>query len=187
MISWRAFTCTLGGLALVASLPVAAQMTTKPLTPSQMVSPDLLVKRIDANCAVFHQATLSQAPTEVANINSTSWALVKTASDASKVENMHAAVTYAKVWKQAGNLVWAHWVTAAKSGATHAVQLCFRSDGTLARVRQAGTIPALEAAGSRVGYYNTDGSLIFRDAAYAIDDPMAVKKVKSLPFYSIVP
>jgi hypothetical protein len=99
----------------------------------------------------------------------------------------HATVTRAQVWKQAGNYVWAHWTTEDAAGNMHVDQLCFRNDGTLARVRQATTVPALDSAAVRQAYYNRDGSVIRKSAAFVVDDPAIVKRVRDLPFYNALP
>jgi hypothetical protein len=186
MIARRIFPSLLAAFALAASIPAGAQMTTKPLTPSQMVSPDLLVKRIDVNCAVVSAAVKSQPPTTVAQVGSSVW---KVASNPSDTTFTHVATTktVANVWKQAGNYVWVHWVTHGSHGIVRADQLCFRNDGTLARARQATTVKAFDAAGGQEAYFNTDGSVIKHDVAFSLNDPAVYKRVNKLPFFKVLP
>jgi hypothetical protein len=174
------------GLTLAAPLPAGAQATTKPLTPSQMVSPKLLVTRIDTNCAVFKSAIKTQKPTDVIALKTSLWRLASD-SDVVAAKKTHSAYTLAEVWKQAGNYNWIHSYTAGSGGAHHATQLCFRNDGTLARVKQATTVPALDASSARSAYYNTDGSLIQKTAMFEIGDPAIAKRVKDLPYFKLLP
>jgi hypothetical protein len=181
--AWRALALA-AGVAAASAVPAAAQ-TTKPLTPSQMVSPDILVKRIDLNCQVFHSGIQTVAPTEVAAVRNASWAVVDTAHK-QQVESLKDHVWIVQVWKQAGNLNWVHSARFDASGTRHATQLCFRNDGTLARVRQASTIPALDAASARQAYYNTDGSLIRASSLFEVNDPAIKKRVRALPYYNLI-
>src|SRR5271165_3947840 len=167
--------------ALALSLPAIAQMTTKPLTPSQMVDPQILVARIEQNCGVFHTAIQTEQPTDVM-LKTNVWNLVKDA-DITAAEKALSATTYAKVWKIGGNYNWIHAVTIGSKGGHNALQLCFRNDGTLARVKSATTIPALDLAGAHTAYYNTNGSLIQRTGEVSVNDPSFAMKVKSLPYY----
>jgi hypothetical protein len=54
--------------AFAAGIPARAQIVIKPLTPSQLVAPQILVNRIDANCAVFRNAIRTEQPTEIAAV-----------------------------------------------------------------------------------------------------------------------
>jgi hypothetical protein len=166
-------------------LPASAQ-TTKPLTPANSVSPHLLVTRIDTNCAVFKSAIKSQKPTRVIALHSTTWQLASD-SDVAVAQKQHASYAVAEVWKQAGNDNWIRALRVGQNGGTHATQLCFRNDGTLARVKQAATFPDLDASASRVAYYNTNGSLIQRTTVFDLTDPSIAKRVKDLPYYKILP
>jgi hypothetical protein len=177
----------LAGLALAATVPATAQMpTTKPLTPSQMVSPKLLVQRIDTNCAVFHSAVKTVKPTDVIALKSSDWKVMDHAA-ALTAEKTHTTYTLAEVWKQAGNYQWVHGYTVGSGGGHHAVQMCFRNDGTVARIKQAATVPSLDAAGASVAYYNTDGSLIQKTTTFEVNDPLIAKRVKDLPYFKLLP
>ena len=65
--------------------------------------------------------------------------------------------------------------------------MCFRPDGTLARVRQATTVPALDAASANAAYFNTDGSIIKKVGVIEMNDPVIQKKITSEPFYKVLP
>lgn len=149
-----------------------------------MVSPKLLKQRIDTNCYVVHSATKSEKPKDVVLKDST-WQ-VTTDQDLTVVEHKHLSVTQAEVWKHAGNLVWVHWVTVDAKGNEHATQLCFRNDGSLARARQATTVPSLEGAVSREAYYHSNGTLIDKTSLFSVDDPAIYKRVRDLPFFKMV-
>jgi len=172
----------LGAVAMSA----ASAQTTKPLTPANSVSPHLLVTRIDTNCAVFKSAIQSQKPTDVIALHSTTWR-VASADDVTVAQRQHASYTLAEVWKQAGNYNWIRATRVGQGGAQHFTQLCFRNDGTLARVRQAASLPSLDATAARVAYYNTDGSLIQRTTVFDINDPAIAKRVRDLPYYKVLP
>ncbi len=175
----------LASLVLVTLLPASAQ-TAKPLTPANSVSPHLLVTRIDTNCAVFRSAIKSQKPTSVIALHSTTWRLASDA-DVAVAQKQHATYAMAEIWKQAGNNNWIRAIRVGQNGGTHATQLCFRNDGTLARVKQAATFPALDASAARVAYYNTDGSLIQRTTVFDLSDPSISKRVKDLPYFNLLP
>lgn len=172
-------------LASLALAGVARGQMTKPLTPSQKVAPSILVARIDTDCAVFKSAIKTEKPTRVVSVRTSAWTLASDA-DYTSAEKLHA-YTLAEVWKHAGNYVWARSHTLASGGVKHATQLCFRSDGTLARVRQATTVPALDAASARLAYYNTDGSLIRKSALFEVGDPAIAKHVENLPYFKLLP
>lgn len=174
---------SLVGLALAAA-PAAAQVT-KPLTPSQMVAPAILVARIDTDCAVFKSAIKTETPARAVSAHTSIWTLASK-NDFAAAEKLNA-YTLAEAWKHDHKYVWVRAHTLATGGVRHATQLCFRNDGTLARVRQATTVPALDATSARKAYYNTDGSLIQKTAAFEVGDPTIAKRVDALPFYKLLP
>jgi hypothetical protein len=179
-----AFSCLAAAAGFaVSAAPGLAQQT---LAPAQMVSPKILVARIDTNCAVFRNAIASVPATDVVRRSTSIWKLTSD-GDLAVAEKTGGTVSYAKVWKQDGKYVWAHVVTHAAGGNARATQLCFRSDGTLARVRQATTVAGLDAVSARQAYYNVDGSLIRKSTAFVVDDPAIYKAVRSLPFFKILP
>lgn len=168
-----------------AATPAGAQIVIKRLTPSQLVSPEILVNRIDANCAVFRRAITTEQPTEVAAVGAAAFARVG-AGQRQQVEAMTDHVWIVQAWKQAGNLNWVRSARFDAQGAAHLTQLCFRNDGTLARVRQATTNPELEAASARQAYFRTDGSLIRAGALFERGDP-AIPKRSPTPPYAQLP
>jgi hypothetical protein len=170
---------------MAAALPAAAQFPTKPLTPSQQVSPTILVNRIDANCGTSRAFIRTVHPTELAAVGSQSWAVVDAATY-DKVQKVHSSIWTMQAWKQAGNYVWIHSARLDASGGQHATQLCFRTDGTLARARQAKTVPALDSASARQAYFNTDGSLIRESMLFETNDPAIYKRITNAPFFKLL-
>jgi hypothetical protein len=161
-------------------------MSAPTLPPAQEVSPKILVARIDQNCGVYHTATESQRPTLVAEVKTSVWKVVDENTFA-MAEKTHTLITYAKVWKQAGNYVWVHEVTTGSQGGRHATQMCFRTDGTVQRIRQAANIPALDTASATAAYYRSDGSLIQKTSLFEENDPAIAKKIAALPFFKNLP
>src|SRR5271165_6877136 len=163
------FISILTALFVGSMLPALAQPT---LAPSQKVDPKLLVTRIDVNCRVVQQSTkmkpnAEEPPPVHVVLRSGTWAVVQDA-DFAAADRTHASVMLVDVWKRAGNYTWilAHRYTQA--GAQRATQACFRNDGSLARIRQATTLPGLDAASARAAYFNTDGSLIAKMGVVAM-------------------
>lgn len=176
--------CALGGIVLSLNLAAVAQVT-KPLTPSQQVSPALLATRIDANCRIANGARAYVKPVQLA-LRASAWKVIS-AADYTAADRTHSATMLVDAWKRDGKYVWVHAHTVTQSGAQRATQLCFRNDGSLARARQAGTIASLGAAGSRTAYFNTDGSIIQKTVTFDMNDPTATKKITSEPFFSTLP
>jgi hypothetical protein len=184
----RAFTriAALGAVCALAAAPAIAQQAAPTLPPAQMVSPQILVARIDQNCGVYHSATQTERPTDIIEVKTNVWKIVAD-KDIAAAEKSNSFTTYAKVWKQAGNYVWIHEVTTGAKGGRHATQLCFRTDGTVQRIRQALTIPALDTASATAAYYRSDGSLIQKTSLFEENDPAIAKKIAALPFYKNLP
>jgi len=173
-------------LTILAVSPAAAQVVpAKTLAPSQKVSPDILVNRIDVNCGVTRNFIKTISAKHVVLAHST-WKLASD-SDEAVAERTHAGVMVADVWSQNNHYVWVHSHSIAQGGAQRATQLCFRPDGTLARIRQATTVPALDAASAKVVYVNTDGSTIRSIGVVVMNDPTIQKKITAEPFYSVLP
>jgi hypothetical protein len=175
------------GILVAASSAAAFAQTvpTRPITPSQEVSPEILVARIDVTCDMMVQQQKLITPVHLVYASST-WNVV---SDPTVVtaDRTSATAVFADVWKQNGKYVWVHAHRINQQGAQRATQLCFRTDGTLARVRQAITIPALDAAGATRAYYYTDGSVITKIAGFEEDDPAIAKAITALPYYKNLP
>jgi hypothetical protein len=174
------------GLVVTSTAAAFAQtVPTKPLTPSQEVSPQILVARIDVTCDTMVQQQKLIKPVHVV-LKASNWTVV-TDPGVIVADRTAASVTYADVWRQNGKYVWVHAHRFTQAGTQRATQLCFRTDGTLARVRQAETVPALDAAGATRAYYNTDGSIIVKVGAYEANDPALAKAVRALPYYAELP
>jgi hypothetical protein len=174
----RGLTCA---AVLAAASPAGAQIVLKPLTPSQLVPPEILVSRIDANCAVFRDAIRTERPTEVAAVGAGTF----TALDAGRRQQIAAMTDHVwvmQVWRQAGNLNWVRSVRLDAVGGGHVTQLCFRNDGTLARVRQAATVPALDTAAAQQAYFRTDGSMIRATALFERTDPAIPGRGSTSPY-----
>jgi hypothetical protein len=166
---------------LVPASPAGAQIVLKPLTPAQHAPPEILVNRIDANCAVFRDAIRSERPTEVAAVGAATF----TALDAGRRKQIDAMTDHVwvlQVWRQAGNLNWVRSVRLDAVGGGHITQLCFRNDGTLARVRQAATIPTLDTAAAQQAYFRTDGSVIRATALFERNDPAIPGRSSASPY-----
>ncbi len=109
-------------------------------------------------------------------------------ADAAAVVQTNAKATFADVYKQGDNYAWVHAHSINAQGTQRATQLCFRqSDGTLERVRQAATIPALSEASAAQAYYSADGTVIQKTQLFEANDPMIAKTIKELPFYASLP
>jgi hypothetical protein len=186
-IARRKLVGAVAGFAMAActAAVLAQSVPTKPLTPSQEVAPDILMNRIDVTCDVMTSQTKLIKPVHLIYASST-W---KVASDADVevAQRSGAQVVLVDVWKQDGKYVWVASHTFNQTGDQRATQLCFRNDGTLARVRQATTVPALDVADATRAYYNTDGSVIAKFGVYAVDDPAIGKAISSLPYYKLLP
>jgi hypothetical protein len=164
---------------------VASAQETKPLTPSQQVAPEILVQRIEVNCLTSKNARAYEKPINVALRQST-WAVVSDA-DYAAADQTHAVTALAQAYKRDGKYVWVQSHSWTQNGSQRATDLCFRPDGTLARVRQASSIPALDAAGVRVAYFNTDGSVIKSSSQFVAADPAIKKRLADEPFFSVLP
>jgi hypothetical protein len=175
------------GILLAASSAAAFAQTvpTQPITPSEEVSPQILVARIDVTCDMMVQQQKLITPVHLVYASST-WNVVSDPT-VMAADRTNATIAFADVWKQNGKYVWVHAHRVDQQGAQRATQLCFRTDGTLARVRQATTIPALDAAGATRAYYYTNGTLITKIAGFEEDDPAIAKAITALPYYKNLP
>jgi hypothetical protein len=158
---------------------------TKTLSPDQKVSASILVNRIDLNCSTAQSETKLQKPTKILGSVSSTWKVVSD-GDFDVADRTHASVQLVEIWKRAGNYEWIRSHTYNAQGAERATQLCFRNDGTLARVRQATSIPALDEASALQAYVNEDGSLIQASEGFDTKDEAIAMTVKELPYYKVV-
>ena len=144
------------------------------------------VKQIDSDCSAIQNAVMALHPIHVALVAGR-WK-VMSEGDYAVAEETHKSVTFADVYKQGNSYAWVHSHSFSESGKQTATQLCFRqADGSLERVRQASTIPALDAAGAEAAYYAPDGTLIQKTTLFEVNDPAIAKRVKDLAFYQVLP
>jgi len=170
---------------LVAVTLISVSATTIAALP-QTNDAATTVKQIDAECNAIQDAVMALHPVHVVYKSST-WNVVSDA-DYAVAEQTHASITFADVYKQGNNYAWVHAHMFDAQGKQRATQLCFRqSDGTLARARQATTVPDLSAASAEQAYFTPDGKLVQSTKLFEANDPMLYKTVQSLPFYASLP
>jgi hypothetical protein len=156
------------------------------IAQSQANDPAAQQKQIDTDCSAIQNAVMALHPVHVL-LTSSTWRVVSD-GDVAVADRTHAAVTIADVWMQKKQPAWIHAHSYDQQGNERATQLCYRQkDGTLQRVRQANTVPALDDASAEQAFYASDGTLIRATAAFAADDPIAAKQVTALPFYKTLP
>lgn len=164
--------------AAFTALPVAAR--------SDKLSIADTVKQIDTQCLAIQNAIMALKPAHLEFLSS-KW-LVISDSDYTVAERTHAAVTLVNAWKQGDNYAWIHSHSFNAAGDQRATQLCYRqSDGTLARARQATSVPDLDGTSAQTAYFTNGGALIQKTALFEMNDPAVAKKVTSLGYYSVLP
>jgi hypothetical protein len=174
---------------LLPTLAVAA-FCLSPLSafggPASGQSQKAAIKRIDANCSAIQNAIMALHPTHLAFV-ANKWKVVS-GTEYTVAEKTHTSITLVDAWKQGSNYAWIHSHTFDSSGNQRATQLCFRqSDGSLARARQATTVPGLSEASAQVAYFNSGGGLIEKTSLFEVNDPAISKKIGALPYYSVLP
>jgi hypothetical protein len=176
-----------GALLLTAIGETAFAQTapTQPITPAQEASPQVMIAQVDVTCDTMVQQQKLVKPVHLIYRTST-WNVVNDAN-AVVADRTNATAVFADVWAQNGKYVWVHAHRIDQQGNQRATQLCFRTDGTLARARQAETIPALEAAGATRAYYYTNGTMIAKFGVFDENDPSIAKAVTSLPYFKSLP
>lgn len=184
--AWRTLAIAMGTAAFAAPIPATAQIKVKPLMPAENVPADILVKRIDLNCSVFRSGIRTEKPTEVAAVRAATFAAVDE-GHRREVEALTDHVWVVQAWKVAGNLNWVRSARFDEKGTVHLTQLCFRNDGTLARVRQAAADADLDAVSTKQAYFRTDGSLIQASALFERDDPAIPKGAQPPPYSGVLP
>jgi ligand-binding SRPBCC domain-containing protein len=168
---------------LIATL-LAGAFISVPLT-TQADSSGAIAK-INTECNAIQNAVMALHPIHVA-YRSGNW-IVLSDADATVAMRTKVSVRFADVYKQGSNYAWVHAHTFDSQGNQRATQLCFRqSDGTLERVRQATTIPALAEASAQQAFYTSDGKVIQKTSLFEQNDPMIAKAISSLPFYNVLP
>ena len=134
---------------------------------------------IDAACSTIFQATGGLAPVHVAQQGG-KWSVVGDAGfSAAQASTSTTALADAYA---PGSYLWVQGRTA--SGA---FQLCYRSDGSLQRAKQAATLPGLGAVDAAVGYFGPDGTLLDSAGGFDAGAGMVAKKITDLPFYAVLP
>ncbi len=153
---------------------------------SQMMSTGDAIKKIDTECNAIQNAVMALKPIHV-TLRSGTWYVLSDAQMAVALQTK-ASLTFADVWKQGSSYAWVHTHRFNASGTQRATQLCFRqSNGTLERVRQANTDPALSETSAQQAYYTSSGKLIQKTSLFAENDPMISKSIQALPFYAVLP
>lgn len=144
------------------------------------------IGQINTECTAIQNAVMALHPIHVAYQSGT-WVVLSDAHFA-VAEKVRASIMFADVYKQGSNYAWVAAHSFDASGKQRATQLCFRqTNGTLARARQATTVPDLAAASAQQAYFTSDGALIQKTTLFEKNDPQLAKKIKALPFYSVLP
>jgi hypothetical protein len=165
--------------AMVVSVSAAA------ISQTTDVPTATLINQIDVTCDTMVQQQQLIKPVHVI-YDSSNWKVVSD-GDLAVATRANANAAVADVWKQNGKYVWVHAHSVSQNGAQRASQLCFRVDGSLARVRQAQTVPALAAADATRAYYGTNGAMVAKFGVYEENDPAVAKTVTALPYYKVLP
>lgn len=169
------------------SVFIAVLLASTTIAPAQVqMTNAAAVKQIDDECNAIQNAVMALKPLYVA-YQSGKWVVIQD-GDAAVAMQTNGKATFADVYKQGDNYAWIHAHSINAKGTQRATQLCFRqSDGTLARVRQATTIPDLSAASAEQAYYSSNGRLLQKTKFFEENDPMIAKTIKELPFYAVLP
>lgn len=169
--------------ALVAGAFIAGSF----LTPARAAMSDAaMVQSIDTECNAIQNAVMALKPVHAALVSG-KW-VVMNDGDYTAAVRTNASLTFADVYKQGKNYAWVHAHTVNQQGAQRATQLCFRqSDGSLARARQATTVPQLAAASAKQAFYAPNGKIIQKTSIFEANDPMLAKAISALPFYAVLP
>ena len=160
-----------------------------PLTITAQPSGTSAVAQIDTECDAVLSAT-SQTTPVVLILQGKKWVAINVADfqSAGGARNPGEGTPhYAEVYKQGANYVYAREVSFDSSSQQHAQGLCFRSDGTLERARQAQNVPGLSSATAERAYYAADGTLIQKTPGFNEKDPTIAKTVKDLRYFSVLP
>jgi hypothetical protein len=142
------------------------------------------VAQIDTECDAMLSAVSQTSPVSVI-LHGKQWVVLTDA----QLHYLTGSLIphYAAVYKQGARYVYVREVSVDKYGQQHALGLCFRNDGTLARARQAQTVPKLSSETAQRGYYAADGTLIQKTPGFNEKDPTIAKNVKDLRYFSVLP
>jgi hypothetical protein len=170
---------------LVTALPVPAHAVENPRSFGRDVSASVLINRIDLDCDTANGETKLRKPTKILRFGAA-------ASDAGSNSGLHAdepadaSAGVVEIWRRAGNYVWIRSQSTNSQGVEQATQLCFRNDGTLARIRQATSVPALDSDSAREAYIDEDGSLILATLGFRMMGEMTTLTIEELPDHPIL-
>jgi hypothetical protein len=170
----------LKSVALLLGILICAVPATIAAQPAEATT----VAQIDSACDAVWSAVSQTSPVNVI-LNGKQWQVLKD----SQLHYLTGSLIphYAAVYKQGGRYVYAREVSVDKYGDQHALGMCFRNDGTLARARQAKTMPQLASEKGQRGYYAADGTLIQKTPGFNEKDPTIAKNVTALRYFSVLP
>jgi hypothetical protein len=144
------------------------------------------ITQIDTDCTAIQNAIMALHPIHVAQVSGT-WKVLSDA-DYAVAEQTKASVALLDVYKQGKSYAWISGHSVDSNGKQTAVKLCYRQDnGSLARAKQAATVPALDAAAAQLAYYGPDGKVIQKTTLFEENDPLVAKKISDLPFFKQLP
>jgi hypothetical protein len=167
-------------VAVFLGLLVCAMPATITAQPSGATA----AAQIDTECAAEWSAVSQTSPVSVI-LNGKRWVILSDAQLASAVGS--GTPHYAGVYKQSARYVYVREVSFDKYGQQHAIDLCYRSDGTLERARQAQTVAALSGETGQRAYYAADGTLIQKTPGFDVKDPTIALNVRDLRYFSVLP
>ena len=160
-----------------------------PATITAQPSGASAVVQIDTECDAVLSAVSQTSPVSVI-LQGKKWVVLNDADLQSELGPRNpgeGTPHYAGVYKQGGRYVYVREVSFDSSSQQHALGLCYRSDGTLERARQAQTIPALSSEKAERAYYAADGTLIQKTSGFNEKDPTIAKNFKDLRYFSVLP
>lgn len=146
------------------------------------------VAQIDTECDAVLTATSQTSPVSVI-LQGKKWVVLNLADVQAGGAGNPGSLTphYAEIYKQGARYAYVREVSFDKSSQQHALGLCYRSDGTLERARQAENMPKLSSETAERAYYAADGTLIQKTPGFNEKDPTVVKNFKDLQFFSVLP
>jgi hypothetical protein len=160
-----------------------------PATITAQPSGASAVTQIDTECDAVLSAISQTSPVSVI-LHGKKW-VVLNAADLQSAEGSgnpgSGTPHYAEVYRQGARYVYAREVSFDKSSQQHALGLCYRSDGTLERARQAQNVPGLSSETAERAYYAADGTLIQKTPGFNEKDPTIAKNFKDLRYFSVLP
>jgi hypothetical protein len=160
-----------------------------PATIAAQPSGASAVAQIDTECDAVLSATSQTSPVIVI-LHGKKWVVLNVADFQSPGESRNpgqGTPHYAEVYKQGARYMYVREVSFDKYSQQHALGLCYRSDGTLERARQAQTVPGLSSETAERAYYAADGTLIQKTPGFNEKDPTIAKNFKDLRYFSVLP